>query len=179
MSTPVQCTNSDFGSKHSSTSVSYPLLAKFLELLLDVVTKKLRRWVIDPPLQNQLEGGEPYNEHPYAEISVMQQHGDHQHTFRYHEVLWDIDFLLPWVLDESYLFFIIQRGLENEALCDRRLEELFRHGGEETLLSRLIQVVQELDPVARKLLQQLLSPNPQNRPEVDEIINHQFFHGVA
>jgi serine/threonine protein kinase len=85
-----------------------------------------------------------------------------------HVRLWKI----PWGHDESFNFFVMQGGLENEALGDRRLEELFQTGGKESLLSKHIQAVQVLDPVARNLLQEILSPNPRNRPEVDEIINH-------
>jgi serine/threonine protein kinase len=87
---------------------------------------------------------------------------------------WDF----PLEGDENFNFFVLHGGLENEALGNRRLEELIQIGGEESFLSRCIQAVQVLDPVARNLLQALLSPDPQNRPELDEIINHPFFHGV-
>jgi serine/threonine protein kinase len=277
-----------------------------------VVIKKLNRQVFDPHLQRQLQGGEPLNENPYAEISVMQQHGDYQRIFRCYEALWDAQFLyivtlwardgdlfrhicrgfpqsevrgvarqlvrnleflqqrrlvhrdlkpenvviappyvpfidfamtlqIPhlegfpqmivpqgeagsphyfspevcagkpfdhkvdiWAFgcilfnlltglrlwerpredDIFYRFFILQRGLWDRELCDQcleelRLEELLRDGGKRSLPSILIQAVQAVDPEARNLLQKLWSPDPRDRPEVDEIINHPFFHGVA
>jgi serine/threonine protein kinase len=85
---------------------------------------------------------------------------------------------LPIQEDVLFDFFIIHGGLEDEGLCDRTLEELFRNGGESCPLSHRIQAVQVLNPVARNLLKQLLNPNPQDRPEVEEILNHPFFDGV-
>lgn len=59
-----------------------------------VAVKKLRRWVIDPPLQRELEGTGPIvNENPYIEISVMQQYGNFENVMEAYEVLFDDRYL--------------------------------------------------------------------------------------
>jgi serine/threonine protein kinase len=85
---------------------------------------------------------------------------------------------IPSQEDVLYTFFILQGGLGDENLCDRRLEELFQNGGEELGLGQRIQAVQVLDPVARELLTLVLNPNPRNRPDVDAVLTHPFFHDV-
>jgi serine/threonine protein kinase len=85
---------------------------------------------------------------------------------------------LPSQEDVLYDFFIIQGGLWDEGLCDRTLEELDGNRGEAYHLIKRIEAVRDMNPLARNLLKQLLNPNPQDRPEVEEILNHPFFRGV-
>jgi hypothetical protein len=83
---------------------------------------------------------------------------------------------MPTEADASYKFFILQGGLGDENLCERTWEELVQNGGDRSELGERIQAVQVLDPVARDLLTLILNPDPGNRPDVDEVLTHRFFH---
>jgi serine/threonine protein kinase len=85
-------------------------------------------------------------------------------------------YYMPTEADALYKFFILQGGLRDENLCDRTWEELVQNGGERSELGERIQAVQVLDPVARELLTLILNPDPGNRPDVDAVLTHRFFH---
>jgi serine/threonine protein kinase len=87
-------------------------------------------------------------------------------------------YYVPTEADALYTFFILQGGLGDENLRDGRLEELLQNGGQELDLIQRIQAVQVLDPVATELLTFVLNPNPRNRPDVDAVLTHPFFHDV-
>jgi len=64
---------------------------------MTVVIKKLRRWIIDPALERERQGGPVVNENPYNEVAVMQQYENFQHVMPCYQAL----------KDERYLYIVM------------------------------------------------------------------------
>lgn len=75
-------------------------------------------------------------------------------------------------LDRCYEFFIIERGLSDEVRCNQTLQE---YGPNRDDFYYRILAMQQLDAQARDLLQWLMEEDPEERPDVNEILDHPFF----
>jgi len=75
-----------------------------------VAIKKLKRRVIDPPIEEELRGEGPVvNENPYNEIAVMQQYGHNDHMMKCYEALRD-----EQLRDERYLYIVTLEAREGD-----------------------------------------------------------------
>lgn len=93
-------------------------------------------------------------------------------------ILWRLLTGMPFYeypTDKSFLFFIQAGGMNNEERCNIVLDELL-HQNDTSGLVPMIQAVQVLTPVVRDLLSKLLQMDPANRPNLEEILQHPYFH---
>jgi hypothetical protein len=86
----------------------------------EVVIKKIRRWRVDPEIENQRQGGPIVLDNPYNEIYVMQQYGNHENAMCCYDALYDKKYLYIVMLNirEGDLFYYVQRGIGQNEIPD-------------------------------------------------------------
>jgi serine/threonine protein kinase len=86
----------------------------------EVVIKKIRRYRVDPEIENQRQGGPILLENPYNEIYVMQEYGNHENAMCRYDALYDKKYLYIVMLNvrEGDLFHYVQRGIGGNEIPD-------------------------------------------------------------
>jgi len=80
----------------------------------------------------------------------------------------------PLPSDLMYTFFILDQGLTDHNVLERTIEALVSQNEFPPYLGKLLKV-RDMDPLLRDLLGLILSPVPNDRPCVNEILNHPWF----